>query len=86
MEDTITLTASDTNFKFQSYQGEEVWLSAAKKLSVNWAKAPDMPNVWVTDLSGQDVKEISGLRIDQKRAVRARYPNGCDSNKSLPSG
>jgi hypothetical protein len=43
-------------------------------------------NIWKMDLKGQNVKSITGLRIDQHRAVRARFPNGCTSDQPLPSG
>lgn len=34
-------------------------------------------NIWVADLSHMGgLTEIDGLRIDGKRAIRAKYPNG----------
>ena len=72
------------------YQGEEVWLSGAKKLDTTWEQATDHPSgsksIWKADLKGQGVKSITGLRINQLRAVRARYPNGCTTDQPLPSG
>lgn len=33
------------------------------------------PNMWVADLTSLNVQSIPGLRLDNKRLVRARYPN-----------
>ena len=33
-------------------------------------------NTWKLDLKGQGVKEITGLRLGEERAIRAKYPNG----------
>ena len=100
-EQALNLTAADSGLTIQNYNGEEAWLSGAKKLNTKWtAGGSDHPrsgqanfdakSVWKADLSGQGVKVIEGLRIAQERAVRARYPNGCtpcsgDSCKPLPS-
>jgi hypothetical protein len=35
----------------------------------------DSQNTWVADIKGQ-VNEITGLRINGQRAIRAKYPNG----------
>ena len=87
-EQALNLTAADSGLTIQNYDGEEAWLSGAKKLKAKWtaggAEHPrfgqagfDAKAVWKTDLSGQGVKVIEGLRIAQDRAVRARFPNGC---------
>jgi hypothetical protein len=87
-EQALNLTAADSGLTIQNYNGEEAWLSGAKKLKTKWtAGGTDHPrfgqagfdskSVWKTDLTGQGVKVIEGLRIAQARAVRARYPNGC---------
>ena len=87
-EQALNLTAADSGLTIQNYDGEEAWLSGAKKLKIKWtAGGADHPrfgqagldakSVWKADLSGQGVKVIEGLRIAQARAVRARYPNGC---------
>ena len=100
-EQALNLTAADSGLTIQNYNGEEAWLSGAKKLNTKWTAGGgdhprfgqanfDAKSVWKADLSGQGVKVIEGLRIAQERAVRARYPNGCtpcsgDSCKPLPS-
>jgi hypothetical protein len=100
-EDALNLTTADSGLTIQNYNGEQAWLSGAKKLKTQWtAGGADHPrfgqvgfdakSVWKADLSGQGVTKIEGLRIGQARAVRARYPNGCtpcsgDSCKPLPS-
>ena len=43
-------------------------------------------NIHKASLKGQAVGAIEGLRIDLRRAVRARYPNGCTTDKPMPSG
>merc|ERR1719201_1903496 len=90
-KDTLNLGASDSYLTIQNFQGEEVWLSGAKTLTTKWVSgASDHPsqdkNIFKTDLSGQHVTAITGLRINRQRAVRARYPNGCSSDQKLPSG
>ena len=66
-----------------NYDGEEAVVSGGLLLESNWKNSAE--NIWELDLSGYDIKEISGLRIGRRRAVRARYPNGCTSNEPLPS-
>jgi len=89
--DTLKLTPADSGLTVMNYNGEEVWLSGAKALTGTWAHGgADHPSgasaIWKLSLKGQGVKEITGLRIGQKRAVRARYPNGCTTDQPLPSG
>ncbi len=83
--ETIELDASDSGLSFQNYNGEEVWLSGATKVAdkAKWVKHATKPNVWMLNCS---LNEAVGLRIDRSRAVRARYPNWCTSEETLPSG
>ena len=89
--DTVSLTPKDSGLTIMAYEGEQVWLSGAKKLRTTWVSgAADHPsksgNIWKADLTGQGVKVVEGLRINQERAVRARYPNGCTTDKPMRSG
>jgi len=90
--ETLSLGPEDSNLTFQNYNGEEVWISGAIPVPFGgttkriWKQHPSQASVWVMDLADTDVKEMTGLRINGKRAVRARYPNGCTSDTPLPSG
>mmetsp|Transcript_4887 Transcript_4887/g.8715 ORF Transcript_4887/g.8715 Transcript_4887/m.8715 type:complete len:863 (-) Transcript_4887:94-2682(-) len=91
VNETIALGSTDSNVTFQSYKKEKVILSGARLASTlkkgpTWKRHANKPNVWVMDLSGSDIQEATGLRLSRARAVRARYPNGCTSDKPLPSG
>lgn len=87
LQKTLQLGPSDSGLTVQSYRGEEVWLSGAKLVKVNWMRGA-RPGVWVANLTGTGVNGVTGMRfvdLDRKRAVRARYPNGCTSDDPLPS-
>ncbi len=47
-------------------------------------------NIWVANLSGQGITEITGLQVivngTASRAVRARYPNGNPETSIFPDG
>lgn len=87
LSDTVKLGAQHSHLSFINYKGEKVWISGATKLKADWQASSANGNIFTADLSGQGVKEISGLRIGGERAVRARYPNGCkDETTKLPSG
>ena len=88
--DTLALTPADSGLTIMAYDGEEVWLSGAKRLKTKWVSgAADHPsasgNIWKADLSGQGVTKVEGLRLNQQRAVRARFPNGCTTDKPMRS-
>jgi hypothetical protein len=78
----MELNATHSNLKIQNYQGEAAWISGATLIDAEWTQTA--AGIWKTKVSA-DVIEISGLRINGERAVRARYPNGCTSNEPLPS-
>jgi len=90
MSETIVLGPDDVSITFQNYNGEKVWLSGARRVGNDaklWKKSNLNEDVWELDLSHlDDLEAVNGLRLDGKRAVRARYPNGCTSEKPLPSG
>jgi hypothetical protein len=77
---TLTLRAADSGLTVQNYNGEEAWLSGAKTLKPEWQHYGDNKSkpLFVADLSQQtgDLNgNIRGLRVNGKRAQRARYPN-----------
>jgi len=89
MNETLQLQSADSDLIFQNYNGEEVWLSGAKHVDTNvhqWKKHESKEHVWVLDLAGLEIDDVPGLRINGQRAVRARFPNGCESDEPLPSG
>jgi hypothetical protein len=76
LQETLQLDDRDSGLTIQNYFGDEVWISGGRVLETNWqpyAVKGDL-NVWVTDVP-QDIKEITGLRINGERGVRARFPN-----------
>lgn len=74
---TIDLTSKDSSgLTIQSFNGEEAWISGGRLITPKW-----MPhnvtgaNIYVADLSQEDLDSILGLRVNSMRAIRARYPN-----------
>ena len=75
---TLEIGPKDNNLMITNFNGELVELSGATLLDCDWKKTPvnGLENVYSCDVSEYDIPEITGLRINGKRAIRARYPNG----------
>lgn len=69
---TITLGPGDSGLTVMNSDGEEAWLSGGKVINPSWQKYGDK-GVYVSKIQG--ISDIKGLRINGKRAIRARYPN-----------
>ena len=85
LDETIHLGAADSGLTLQAYQEEVVWISGAKPLTnLKW-KPANLPAtttrrasapIWVADISSIGVTDVKGLRLNDRRLVRARWPNG----------
>ena len=79
LTETIELEPQDKGLTIQSYQEEEVWISGGKVITPKWERYDVNPskgtNIYKADISSHDVNVIPGLRVNKKRAIRARYPN-----------
>jgi hypothetical protein len=76
LQNTLQLDDRDSGLTIQNYFGDEVWISGGRVLETSWqpyAVKGDL-NVWVTDVP-QDIEDITGLRVNGERGVRARFPN-----------
>eukprot|EP01084_Bolivina_argentea_P000567 1064_1 len=76
---TIFLTSHDTNILITNYDNEYVEISAALPLNCTWTKYNSNKNgtYYQCQLSNNvPISDIYGLRVNGKRAIRARYPNG----------
>ena len=75
---TLEIGPKDNNLMITNFNGELVELSGATLLDCDWKKTPvnGLENVYSCDVSEYAIPEITGLRINGKRAIRARYPNG----------
>ena len=95
---TLELGTQDNGLTIQNYEMEEVWISGGKVFTPKWEKYNVDPskntNIYKADLSSEGMATIPGLRINTKRAIRARYPNAdpelgfgssLHPNKWLPS-
>lgn len=78
--DTVLIDAEKNGLTLQNYNGEAVTVSGGVPLNLkasDWKKDPRMKGRWVTSaLAGSDITEITGMRIDGNRSIRAKYPNG----------
>jgi hypothetical protein len=77
---TIQLTAHHKGIHFCAFPGEHPIISGGIKLTIStWkpyeSKRNEPANIFVADISGQEVDDVPGLQIDGKRATRARFPN-----------
>ena len=76
---TIELGSQDKGLTIQNYENEEVWVSGGKIIKPNWEKfdvdSSKKTNIYKADLSSQGITSVPGLRVNTKRAIRARYPN-----------
>ena len=79
LTETVELDSRDKGLTIQNYQTEEVWISGGRVITPTWEKYDVDPskdiNIYQADMSLYGLGEISGLRIDTKRGIRARYPN-----------
>ena len=79
LTETIQLGAMDSGLTIQNYNNEEVWVSGGKVIMPDWepymVNTTKHTNVYKADLSSQGVDSMPGLRVNTKRAIRARYPN-----------
>ena len=95
---TIELEPQDKGLTIKSYPDEEVWISGGKVITPKWKKHDVNPskgtNIYKADISSHEVDVLPGLRVNNKRAIRARYPNADPelgfgsqllANKWLPS-
>ena len=79
LTETIELGMQDKGLTIQNYQTEKVWISGGKVITPKWDKydvdSSKKTNIYKADLSSQEIETIPGLRVNMKRAIRARYPN-----------
>lgn len=76
----VVLTSSDKGLTIQNYPNEEVWISGGKVITPQWEKYDVDPskktNIYKATFSKNvTFVSISGLRVNNKRTIRARYPN-----------
>ena len=77
---TIYLTEDDSDLTIAAAVGEEAWISGGVQLNLTWTpfrvNATTGENIWVAQ-TPTTLTNISGLRLNNSRQTRARYPN-CD--------
>lgn len=77
--DTVQIGKEHSGLTVQNAPGEAVTVSGGVPLSVaasDWKPDPLMKGRMVADLKGKGIDEITGLRLDGQRSIRAKYPNG----------
>ena len=77
--DTIQIGKEHSGLTIQNAAGEAVTVSGGVPLSLaasDWKADPLMKGRMVADLKGKGIDEITGLRLDGQRSIRAKYPNG----------
>lgn len=85
----LELTAADRGLTIAGYGGTlgpMPILSGARQLSLTWVPHDTSGglNVWKAVVR-EDIPEIGGLRVNGKRQVRARWPNGDPETMVVPS-
>ena len=78
--EVVELNSSDKGLTIQNYPNEEVWISGGMVITPQWEKYDVDPskktNIYkATFSSNVTFASITGLRVNGKRAIRARYPN-----------
>jgi len=92
VSDPIRLTSKDSFITFDggSDAGEDnaVVSGGVPLTDLVWSpyKQSDDSNIYVADLKQSVAGKFEGLRVDRKRAVRARYPNGDPEFDIFPTG
>ena len=79
LTETIQLNSKDKGLTIQNYPNEVAWISGGKVIMPKWEKydvdSSKKTNIYKADLSSDQITTITGLRVNMKRAIRARYPN-----------
>ena len=78
--EVLELTSADKGLTIQNYPNEEVWISGGKVITPQWEKydvdRSKNTNIYKATFSKNiTFLSIPGLRVNNKRAIRARYPN-----------
>lgn len=90
----LELRPEDSHLTIGSTPQEAVTLSGGVSLqNVTWQRWQSNDtdcqtdsvdkSVWVADLTGLGITEVTGLRVDDERYVRARHPNGNPERNGL---
>ena len=83
----IQLGTAHSGLTIQNYEGEEAVVSGAVPVKVNgkasWTEVDPVHNTWKLDVKGQGFTEMTGLRVGEERAIRAKFPNGHPELSSL---
>jgi hypothetical protein len=74
LDSTINLGPADSGLRIQNYPGEYAVVSGGKKLTTSWTASTACKGCFEADLRSQ-VDTVTGLRKDDVREIRARYPN-----------
>ena len=73
LRDTIYLNANDNNTVITNYNNEFVDLSGSIPIECKWEVYK--LNIYFCIINDENITEITGLRVNGQRGVRARYPN-----------
>jgi len=91
LKETLALTAQDSGLTIESYTGEVAEVSGAHPLGkLAWTahNTSGGQNVYSAKLpkSALPSGDMTGLRVDGKRGIRARWPNGDPEYQLFPDG
>jgi hypothetical protein len=88
VEGTITLTAQDSGLSIEAYNDEPAILSGGVQLSdLQWAQVGEKHVAQLTPAQRARLPAgIPALRINGKRATRARFPNADPERDMFPVG
>ena len=79
LQDTIYLDSNDNNLIITNFNGENAEISGAKPLTgCDWKQykqGENGLNYYQCQITNDSITYFTGLRVNGKRAVRARYPN-----------
>jgi hypothetical protein len=88
LKDTIFLGPENSGLTFASYNGEDAQINGGIPLTTKWApyNVGKDANIYVADLSGQGIQNITGLQLNGLRCTRARFPNANPETDLFPVG
>ena len=87
--DAVLFDSRDSGLTIQNYPGETAWVSGGVRLTdLQWKpySTSGKSNIYVADVASFNLPRVHGLRVNERRASPARFPNADPETQFWPIG